>query len=146
METPVHYRWILAERDVLRPSEDVVRADVEQLAAQIARHQRWTTALPVDGASGVIMDGNHRWHAARLLELTHLPCVMLDYQDARVQVLRWDDGTAFPLDALHAAIAGRQILPCKTTRHLFAPQLPLVDLPLAQLRRPSHTGLRADAP
>ena len=128
------YECTLAEVGFFRPSEEVIARDVEKLAADILRRRCWTTPVPVERRSGIIMDGNHRWHAARLLQLTHLPCVALDYDDPRVRVVRWADGGPFALAELRDTLARGAVLPYKTTRHMFAPALPEVRFDLAALR------------
>ena len=128
------YDCTLAELAFFRPSEDVIGHDVEKLAQDIQRRGCWTTPIPVERTSGIIMDGNHRWHAARLLQLTQLPCVALDYDDPRVRVVRWEDGGRFSLDHLRETLARGAVLPYKTTRHIFAPALPELLFDLAALR------------
>jgi hypothetical protein len=129
------YECTLVELAFFRASEEVVLRDVEKLAADILRRHCWTTPIPVERQSGIIMDGNHRWHAARLLQLTHLPCIALDYGDPRVRVVRWEDGSSFALAELRETVARGAVLPYKTTRHMFAPALPEVEFDLAALRR-----------
>jgi hypothetical protein len=118
-----------------RASEEVNEQDVERLAASIARSGVWTAPIPVERDSGIIMDGNHRARAARLLGLHSLPCVLLDYRDPRVTVTEWDSGRPFSLDAIYGAVLhGAGKLPYKTTRHCFALALPHSDIALDILR------------
>jgi hypothetical protein len=144
MTSCLHYQCVLAEHACLRVSEEVVHADVERLAAHIAQVGHWTAPIPIEKGTGIIMDGNHRWHAARLLRLTHLPCIPIDYGDPRVRILRWDDGSEFPLADIHATLSIGRVLPYKSTRHLFAPPLPLLRCALDNLRRvPATAGSAA---
>lgn len=123
----------------LRASEDVDAFDVRELALRIARAGVWTAPLPVDDATGIVMDGNHRLRAARLLGLRYLPCVPLSYQDPRVTVTHWTSGERFDVDHIFRSIlAERGVLPYKTTRHLFAPVLPSTMVELDLLRSAGH--------
>ncbi|MDC7707166.1 ParB N-terminal domain-containing protein [Vogesella indigofera] len=63
--------------DFFLPSEEVDEEAVHRLAAAITRAGMWTTPIPVDRETGIIMDGNHRARAAVLLGLHYLPCVLL---------------------------------------------------------------------
>jgi len=144
MDSRLHYDCVLTEHALLRASEEVDPADVERLAARIAQAGHWTTPIPIERSTGIIMDGNHRWHAARLLRLTHLPCIPIDYGDARVRILRWDDGSDFPVTDIHATLSSGRVLPYKSTRHLFAPPLPELRHTLASLRRVPATAPSAE--
>jgi hypothetical protein len=135
MQALRRYECTLEDMSFLRPSEEVVRADVERLAEEIRRAACWTRPIPVERDSGIIMDGNHRWHAARLLRLARVPCFLIDYADPRVRVVHWADGAAFPVARVHATIASGRVLPYKTTRHFFEPGLPGSTWPLATLQR-----------
>jgi len=143
MNSNLHYECVLAEHAVLRASEEVNAADVERLAARIAQAGQWTTPIPIERSTGIIMDGNHRWHAARLLRLSHLPCIPIDYGDPRVRILRWVDGSDFPVTDIHATLSSGRVLPYKSTRHLFEPPLPELCHTLASLRRLSATARSA---
>lgn len=116
-----------------RPSEEVITADVALLARKIALLGSWTAPVPVEKSSGIIMDGNHRWHAAILLGLTHLPCVRLDYADPRVRVFEWEHDRGFDIDAIFRVVLAGQVFPYKSTRHVFSPALPQAQIPLAHL-------------
>lgn len=140
MDSRLHYECVLTEHALLRASEEVDPADVERLAAHIAQAGLWTTPIPIERSTGIIMDGNHRWHAARLLRLTLMPCIPLDYGDPRVRIQRWGDGSDFPVTDIHATLSSGRVLPYKSTRHLFAPPLPELRYALDSLRRVPATA------
>lgn len=118
----------------LRASEQVHSDRVQALARRIRDEGRWLAPLPIDEASSLVMDGNHRLHAAHLLGLRRLPCVLLDYADPRVTVACWRSGRPLDPRAIVAALAGRELLPPKSTRHRFDPPLPATRIELALLR------------
>lgn len=129
------YRVTLKEISFFVPSEEIDMANAAQLADSIESDGYWLAPIPVERTSGIIMDGNHRLHAGRLLALSHLPCILLDYDDARVSVVHWETGHPFEIGDIHRTLSARKLLPYKTTRHAFEPLLPRTDIPLAALRR-----------
>ncbi|MBC3869327.1 ParB N-terminal domain-containing protein [Undibacterium oligocarboniphilum] len=132
-----HHSYCVALKpiDFFRPSEDVDHVDVHKLASVISEAGIWTTPVPVDGGTGIVMDGNHRIRAAALLGLNHLPCVLLSYDDPRVAVTDWNTGEAFCVDCIFRTILWQnRIFPYKTTRHRFAPVLPRTEIQLCMLK------------
>ncbi len=130
----MEYDVVLYPITLLRPSEEVNMAHVEALTKEIVRCQRWTTPIPIEKETGIIMDGNHRYQVAHHLALTYIPCVLLDYTDTRITVYDWQNGRAFsPLRIREQILKQGNIFPYKTTRHLFSPSLPAVNFPLEQL-------------
>ena len=118
----------------LRASEQVLDERVRALASRIRRDGRWLAPLPIDEASGVVMDGNHRLQAAHLLGLRRLPCVALSYGDPRVSVACWTTGLPFDPRLVFATLARGALLRPKTTRHRFDPPLPATRFELELLR------------
>jgi hypothetical protein len=119
-----------------RVSEEVIDDDVATLAERIAEAGIWTAPISVERTTGIIMDGNHRWHAALALGLTHIPCVLLDYHDPRVKVYEWEVDDPFNIDEIFRVVMARQVFPYKTTRHVFSPVLPRTGISLAELVLP----------
>ena len=121
--------------DFFLHSEEVDEEAVHRLAASISQAGTWTTPIPIDRETGIIMDGNHRARAAVLLGLHYLPCVLLSYRDPRVVVTHWHSGEPFCVDSIHSQVLlHKRLLPYKTTRHLFAPALPDTEIQLDMLR------------
>ncbi len=137
MRASESYTVVIMAISFFRSSEEVSLADVEQLAKQISAAQRWIAPIPVEKNTGIVMDGNHRLQAAKLLGLTHLPCVLIEYDDPRVSVFEWDKEHPYPVDDIfHAVIHSEQVLPYKTTRHVFSPPLPQTEIGLRELMLP----------
>ena len=118
----------------LRASEQVIEARVCALAERIRRDGRWLAPLPIDEDSGVVMDGNHRLRAARLLGLRRLPCIALSYADPRVSVACWTSGRPLDPRRIFATLSRGALLGAKSTRHHFDPPLPATRLELELLR------------
>ena len=127
--------YVVAVRPIefFRPSEEVDVDHVRQLAEQVRMSGHWLAPLPVEAASGLVMDGNHRLQVARLLGLRRLPCIPLRYDDRRLCVQCWKTGRPFSLDELQAIVTVSALLPYKTTRHAFDPPLPETEIPLSLL-------------
>jgi hypothetical protein len=119
---------------LLRPSEAVDESAVQRLVLRIREQGVWTAPIPLDAASGWVMDGNHRLRAARALGLMRVPCVPFDHADPRVQVTDWKTGLPFEPQRLQALSASGALLPYKTTRHRFTPDLPVTAIALDVLQ------------
>lgn len=118
----------------LRQSEMVDEDHVHSLASAIERIDAWTTPIPVETGTGIVMDGNHRLRAAMLLGLRYVPCIVLDYLDPRVRVTHWRTDAPFCIASIARHILyEKQLFPYKTTRHSFAPTLPQTEIPLRLL-------------
>ncbi|MDT9002101.1 ParB N-terminal domain-containing protein [Paucibacter sp. APW11] len=133
MSAPHSYEVSLRDTGFFLLSEEVIEADVEALAVRIAAAGRWTMPISVEARTGIIMDGNHRWHAARRLGLRQIPCYLLEYTDPRVRVYEWEHDEPFNLADIFSIANTRQVFPYKTTRHIFTPPLPPCDIGLAAL-------------
>lgn len=118
----------------LRQSEHVDEGHVHSLALTIERLEAWTTPIPIERSTGIVMDGNHRLRAAMLLGLRCVPCVLLDYLDPRVRVTHWRTNAPFCIASIGRRILhDKRLFPYKTTRHSFAPTLPQTEIPLRLL-------------
>ncbi|UVS82792.1 transcriptional regulator (plasmid) [Burkholderia glumae] len=121
----------------LRRSEEIDELAAASLAGAIEGEGAWLAPIPVERRTGIVMDGNHRLHAAGLLALTHVPCILLDYADPQVSVSCWRTGQPYDVARIFLEVLcwGR-LLPYKTTRHAFAPGLPRSLIALSMLRHP----------
>ena len=106
---------------------------VRELADGIVASGHWLVPIPVERRTGLVMDGNHRLQAARLIGLKRLPCVPLSYGDPRVGVRCWHTARPFDIDRILALAELQGVLPYKTTRHSFDPPLPCSRIPLPLL-------------
>lgn len=120
-----------------KASECVDHGRVLALAERISAQRCWSQPMPVEATTGLVMDGNHRLQAARVLGLRHLPCVPLHYGDSRLSVACWRTGRPFDLNAIWAVVQQQRVLPFKTTRHRFDPPLPATQIDLELLMWPT---------
>ena len=130
------YPIVLQPIEFIKASEEVDWHDVQNLAQQIAQCGQWTMPMPIEGQTGIVMDGNHRLRAARLLGLSHVPCILLSYSHPGVTVQHWVNHTRFAPEEIHQKILKEgKIFPYKTTRHTFEPALPRCEISIISLRR-----------
>jgi ParB-like chromosome segregation protein Spo0J len=117
----------------IRASEMICPDTVSLLADKIRHRGIWTHPIPVCDIRALVMDGNHRLAAATRLGLRRVPVIRLSYVSTQVKVWNRLDGAQFDLARLDQIISERTVLPYKTTRHEFAPPLPLVEVMLQSL-------------
>lgn len=129
----------------LRASEEIDERAAVALAGSIASEGVWRAPIPVEKRTGIVMDGNHRRHAAGLLDLTHVPCILLDYDDPKVSVSDWRTGAPYDVARIFREVMRAQrLLPYKSTRHVFAPELPCSSIALSMLKRPAPERIRSE--
>lgn len=126
--------------EVLRPHEQVIQKKVDQLERMTIRWDAYTKPLLVDGATGTILDGHHRFEIAKRLDLQCLPCVVVDYlDDDSITLLLWPSSDREGItkdDVIQAGLSG-DLMPPKTSRHLLSDDLPPISVPLSRLMDPA---------
>ena len=107
---------------------DFIRAN--QLADVIREFGFWTVPIAIEHSTFAIMDGHHRFNAAKLLNLARIPCVLMDYKKSGVTLQSWrSDWDVDVADVFLIIKEGKQF-PLKTTRHLFNPSIKEIMIPL----------------
>lgn len=119
MQADLAYCVALRPTAFFMPSEEVDADHVRRLADAIRATGLWTTPIPIERDTGIVMDGNHRIRAAALLGLHHLPCVLLDYADPRVSVTHWGRARRSALPA-SGSVSWRSGACSRTKRHATA--------------------------
>ena len=126
--------------EILKPHEQVIQKKVDQLERMTIRWDAYTKPLLVDGATGTILDGHHRFEIARRLDLQCLPCVVVDYlDDDSITLLLWPSSDREGItkdDVIQAGLSG-DLMPPKTSRHLLSDDLPPISVPLSRLMDPA---------
>lgn len=126
--------------EVLKPHEQVIQKKVAQLEKMTMRWNAYTKPLLVDGATGTILDGHHRFEIAKRLGLQCLPCVVVDYlEDDSIALMLWpnsDREVITKQDVIDAGMSGDLMSP-KTSRHLLSDDLPPISVPLSRLMGPA---------
>lgn len=106
----------------LRPTEETAPAHVRQIAEEMKRDGVQRRPILVERSSLAILDGHHRFHAAKMLGLSHVSAVLIGYDDPRLTLASWTDMPCSRAAVLGAAASG-MLLPPKTTRHILDPEL-----------------------
>ena len=126
--------------EVLKPHEQVIQKKVTQLEKMTMRWNAYTKPLLVDGATGTILDGHHRFEIAKRLGLQCLPCVVVDYlEDDSIALMLWSNSDREVItkqDVIDAGMSGDLMSP-KTSRHLLSDDLPPISVPLSRLMAPA---------
>lgn len=131
------YRISFVEVDSLRPHERVRPKRVAKTLAKIIRRGFFHKPVLVDRRTGTILDGHHKWTAARALGLRRLPAVLVDYlRDARIRLKAWEPDRTPHLRKEDVVSRGRKgdPFPPKTSRHVLPAPLPKIRVPLDSLR------------
>ncbi|MDV5227202.1 hypothetical protein RZ760_014835 [Providencia rettgeri] len=116
-------------------SEETDKQHIDYLSHKIVSDGTWTTPIPCEMHTGIIMDGNHRYQVAKQLKLTLLPCILLSYQDDRITVNHQNSDKPYDIQNIFDVILYQhKLLPYKTTKHYFSPQLPILNMSLTILK------------
>ena len=103
------------------------------LADKIRQDMIWTHPIVVERNALIILDGHHRYDAARKLGLGYIPCITIDYEDSRLRLECWrSDEQVSKVDVLRVKHTGK-LFPYKTTKHILSPAIGQCAVPLAQL-------------
>lgn len=125
----------LLPRNGLLPHEQHDPDRARDLTAEIEACGLWTAPLLVERQHLIILDGHHRWEAAKCLGLTAVPAVLISYGDPRLSLTSWRPEERWvPRDVIACALTGN-LFPVKTTRHILRPACDTVAVRLADLRR-----------
>ena len=126
------YTAVLVDIERLKPTELVHEDRVWRLMRKIRDGGIWRVPILVEATAQAIMDGHHRWTAARRLGLKRVPAVVLTYGDPRLTLSSWNANSYSPDDVIRAAQTGVP-MPQKSTRHILRPGVGIVRVPLSKL-------------
>lgn len=123
----------LEQINKLRPHEEVRFLRVLWIIIQILVSKDFSKPILIDSKTKTILDGHHRFWAAKILGLKRIPCYCVDYlYDNSVLVhARRPEIKVNKKTVINTAMSNK-VLPYKTTRHEYtAPAFS--PLPLYQL-------------
>lgn len=126
------YAATLVDIERLKPTELVIDDRVSCLVRKIRNSGLWRVPILVEATAQAIMDGHHRWTAARRLGLKRVPAVVLTYGDPRLTLSSWNGNSYTPHDVIRAARTGVP-MPQKSTRHILQPGVGVIRVPLSHL-------------
>ena len=126
----------LVEHDSLRGHEEIIPANLDERIKKIL-NMGFYKPIIVDATTMVILDGHHKWVAARVLELDKVPVVSVNYLgNASIIVDVWPDCGKDSITKQEVIEMGLSegVFPPKTSRHSFAFEVPVIQIPLATLK------------
>lgn len=123
----------LINLDRIQETEDYDLEGAIRLADLILDLGIWTVPITIEHSTFAIMDGHHRLNAAKLLSLSRVPCIMMDYNKSGVVVRSWRTDLDISAANIFLMIQKNEKYPLKTTRHLFNPPIQEVEIPLSLL-------------
>jgi|TARA_B100001996_G_scaffold83535_1_gene61603 hypothetical protein len=115
--------------------EEVIPSNLESRTAKLLERGFYKPII-ADRSSLVILDGHHKWTAARVLGLARVPVLLVDYLvDGGVEVDVWPDcgkASITKQEVLDMGISG-DLFPPKTSRHSLPFKIPSIGIPLSEL-------------
>jgi hypothetical protein len=119
--------------DRLRHIEGFSKRRVDWLVRKIRDEGVWTKPLALDADHNLVLDGQHRMEAARVLELRTVPAVRYKYAEVEVWSLR--PNHEFDWKRVTERALADQPYPYKTVKHRFpSGGLPACAIALEMLR------------
>jgi len=122
--------------DRLHGHEEVVASDLERLVANLQASRIVREPILVAAGSLVILNGHHRVAALRRLGAQRAPAWVVDYQDPKITLDRWDSGPRLTKEDVIARARSGRPFPPKTTRHRVLLDLPEHPTTLTELGAP----------
>ena len=114
-------------------TEEHNEIDAMALAKSISKFGFWTVPIALEKQTLAIMDGHHRFNAAKALGLKFVPCLLFSYEEPGVVVGSWRQDIVITKDVIFANIKLGLKFPYKTTRHSFFPEIDEVKIDLGLL-------------
>ena len=112
----------------LLPTEKFSEKRVQSLISTISEAGIWTIPICIESDSHAIMDGHHRWESAKRLGFSKIPCLKISYDTVRV-ISRRKNYIVTPEVVIQAALS-KNLLPYKTTKHVFIFKVPRIKVAL----------------
>jgi hypothetical protein len=135
---PIEY-W---EINALRPHEEIHQSRLGEMVEKIQANGFFHKPILVDAVSKTILDGHHKWAAARVLSLVHIPVLAVDYlRDERITVAVWPScgKDSITKEEVVGMALDDRLFAAKTSKHEVAFEIPNIEVPLSQLRSQDHT-------
>jgi cysteine synthase/O-phosphoserine sulfhydrylase/cystathionine beta-synthase len=109
----------LIELDKLRQHEEVDPEHLKELTEEIASDKILKYTIVVDEKTKVILDGEHRYNALKILGCKRIPVIYVDYNSPNIEVQTWRNNYHLTKrDVIEAALTGKRFPP-KTSRHMI---------------------------
>ncbi len=126
---------ILAEHRILKEHEEIKE---DNLKVRIKKMKKRGFYKPIiaDYKTNVILDGHHKWNAAREFGLSKVPTIFVDYNEEGVKVDVWPNCGKDSITKKEVIAMGLSdnVYPPKTSKHTFDFEIPIISIPLESLR------------
>lgn len=132
------YDLALVSVSILRRHEQHEIATVTSLCETIKKTGFWSKPIIVERDDFIILDGHHRYEAALRLGLTRVPCALVTYKNANIEVSPWRESESIDHEAVRRAALTGKLMPIKTSRHSFKTPIEEERIPLANLKQSIH--------
>lgn len=129
---PQRAEALVSTNDLIETEEHCSEIAIE-LAEKIIESGIWTVPIAVESSMMAIMDGHHRFNAAKYLGLTRVPCVLMTYGSGGVSLKSWRSDVVCTVDDLRSMVGRSEKYPLKTTRHIFNPAIEELKIPVQLL-------------
>jgi ParB-like nuclease family protein len=127
---PIAFEFVPVNR--LRHIENFSRARVAWLVEKIRSEGIWTRPLALDERYDLVLDGQHRMEAAKILQLKRVPAIRYNY--AKIEVWSLRPKHQFDWKVVTERAKRGEIYPYKTVKHRFPSPLPEILVFLKELR------------
>ena len=121
--------------ETLRGHEEVIPSNLKSRIAKL-QERGFYKPIIADRSSLVILDGHHKWTAARNLGLARVPVLLVGYLvDRSVEVDVWPDCGKSSITKQEVLEMGMSdsLFPPKTSRHTLPFKIPSISIPLSDL-------------
>lgn len=128
----------------LKPHEEVHPRKLRDLLHMSEKWQAIRSPILVDKNTGVILDGHHRHAAAQRLELDFVPVIAIDYlleDSCSVEPRQGKGLTSITKKQVIEVGLSEENLPCKSTKHHWADELPVIWQSFESLRNTDLNSL-----
>ena len=127
---------ILVEHKVLKEHEEIIENNLNIRIKKIKKRGFYKPII-ADNQTNVILDGHHKWNAAKQFGLSKVPTIFVDYfNDSGVQVDVWPECGKDSITKEEVIEMGlsENVFPPKTSKHSFDFEIPSLSIPLEKLR------------
>ena len=127
---------ILAELKGLKEHEETIENNLKIRIKKIKKRGFYKPII-ADNQTNVILDGHHKWNAAKEFGLSKVPTIFVDYfNDSGVQVDVWPECGKDSITKEEVIEMGlsKNVFPPKTSKHSFDFEIPSLSIPLEKLR------------
>lgn len=106
----------------------------ENLRKKIMNEQQWNVPIIVEKKHGLILDGQHRYEVAKILQLVRIPAIYVEYEDVKVWTLRKE--IKITRDTVIRKVKAGECYPYKTVKHKFSFEIPdTLEINLNELKK-----------